>query len=70
MPDEGPQREDRSITQYSRPGRGDVEGSDLRTLVRRPKRVPRGIGLAKMQDIVEAVGILEPRASETEIQLD
>jgi len=60
VPDEAAEREDRVGAEQSRPGWCNVEGSNLGPLVRGAKWIASGIGLAGVQNVVEAVWILEP----------
>ena len=70
VPDKAPEREDGVGAQQSRPRWSDVEGFDLRSLVGWAERIARWIGLASVENVVEAVWILEPRPCESQIKLD
>src|SRR5262249_21796768 len=70
MANEAPQSEYRIVADETGPRRRNVESLNLRALVGWPQRVARRICLARVQNVVEAVGILEPGSGKTQVQLN
>ena len=64
------QCEYRVVTQQPSPGGCDIESLNLRSLVGWTQGVFRRVGLASMENVVEAVRILEPRTCKAQIYVE
>jgi len=60
VPHEAANRKDSISAEQASPRRRDVEGSDLQPLIGRTQRVPQGVGLPKVENVIEAVWVLKP----------